>query len=94
MNSPHLVAMIPVVEAVAREQKTRSNPDGWAMPYRDLRTRLAQRTQGRILTGDGTPSNEAAAFAATDAPFTLLFDPQDTAKPLWVELSIDLKTKN
>lgn len=83
MTSPELVAMIPVVEAVAREQKTTSNPDGWDMPYDKLDKRLKERTGGRIVQGDGDPDAEQRAFAASR--FELSYGPQPD--PLWVELT-------
>ena len=84
MTSPHLVAMIPVVEAVAGEQTSKSNPDGWAMPYAELNTRLRQRTRERILRGDGDPAAERAAFEAVRSLFDLTYD--RATPPLWVEV--------
>lgn len=84
MTSPALVAMIPVVDAVAGEQKTRHNPEGWAMPYDKLYDRLKERTRQRIVKGDGDPASETAAFAGSR--FSLSYDPANAA-PLWVELT-------
>lgn len=86
MLSPDLVAMIPVVEAVAKEQKTKNNPDGWAMPYRDLYARLKEKTRGRIVRGDGDPATEAAAFKAADGRFALAFGTGE--QPLWAEVTM------
>jgi len=62
MTDPRLCAMIPVVEKTAREQKTKTSPEGWAMPYGDLNTRLIQRTSGRLLRGDGDIAEEKSNF--------------------------------
>lgn len=83
MRSAELVAMIPVVEDVAEEQKTRHNPDGWAMPYDKLYARLKEKTRGRIVRGDGDQTAEQAAFAGSR--FTPFYD-EAHAEPLWVEL--------
>ena len=86
MTSPDLVAMGPVVSAVAHEQRTRSNPDGWAMPYGDLLARLKEKTRGRLVLGDGDPDAERRAFAGSR--FTIRHSGAE-ADPLWVELSLD-----
>lgn len=86
MTSPHLAAMIPVVEEVAKEQKNKSNPDGWAMPYGDLYSRLKAKTAERILRGDGDLAAERAAFA--NSIFKLAYAADDPADPLWVCLSL------
>lgn len=82
MTSPHLVAMIPVVEEVAREQSSKTNPTGWAMPYGELFTRLNEKTAGRVLKGDGVRAAEEAAFAGS--AFDLRYP--DGPEPLWVEV--------
>lgn len=86
MTNPHLAAMIPVVEKVAKEQATKNNKDGWAMPYPDLHTRLQAKTAGRILKGDGDPKLEKAAFK------TSIFEPAYDSKlptdPRWVSLTL------
>jgi hypothetical protein len=48
MNSPELVAMIPVDEAVAKKQGKK----GWKMPAADLYQRLQEKTKGRIIRLD------------------------------------------
>lgn len=56
MNSPDLVAMIPVDEEMAHRPKG-GNPDGWDMPFGPLRERLEQKAQGRVLRADlGLPA--------------------------------------
>jgi len=81
MTSPRLVAMLPLVEAVAQQNE-------WQMPYPDLLQALLQRTEGRIVSGDGDPVKEKAAFAAQPSderyPAQVAHDPGG----LWVEVSI------
>ncbi len=64
MNSPELVAAIPVVRAVAKIQgpgrKTAGR--GWKMPYDHLLERLLAKTSGRVILGDGDPADEVAIF--------------------------------
>ena len=45
MQSPELVAMIPVDEEQAHDKK-------WAMPFKPLLQRLTEKTQGRIIRSD------------------------------------------
>ena len=90
MTHPDLVALIPVVEAVAREQSSSSNPDGWAMPYDPLYSRLKARTRSRILRGDGKPKTEAQAFADAPQGFDLSYADK-SEDPLWVELTRPIK---
>jgi hypothetical protein len=94
MTDPRLTAAIPVVEAVAAIQGQGSKifGKGWKMPYGDLYTDLEKRTKGRIVRGDGDPTEEAAAFKAepTDAEearrVTVEYGPEN----LWVELKFPL----
>ena len=87
MSNPGLCAMIPVVEKTAREQKTKKAPNGWAMPYRDLYQRLGERTQGRVLRGDGAITEEKRNFERSI--FTLSYgDNYTPGDPLWVEVSL------
>ncbi|MFL6195237.1 MAG: hypothetical protein ACJ75H_13765 [Thermoanaerobaculia bacterium] len=59
MESPELVALIPVDEAMAHRPKG-GNPEGWDMPFGPLRERLEQKTQGRVLRADlGVPEKPA-----------------------------------
>lgn len=89
MTNPRLVAMIPVVEDTAREQKTKTSPGGWAMPYDKLYERLNQRTDGRIIRGDGDTTTEQAKL--TGSIFKLSFGADFKAKdPLWAELKLDV----
>ena len=59
MESPDLVAMIPVDEVMAREVK------GWDMPFGELFKRLQEKTSGRILRADtGLPEKPRQVSAA------------------------------
>lgn len=91
MISPDLVAMMPVVEAVAKEQVTKNNKNGWAMPYGDLYARLKDKTAKRIVRGDGARGDEEAAFAANKGRFTLTYS-DDSANPLWAELTMTCRS--
>ena len=84
MTSPDLVAMIPVVESVAKEQVTKSNKDGWEMPYGKLYESLKSKTSGRILRGDGDPDVERGNWQAAGSRFNLDYDPGSAT--LWVEV--------
>jgi hypothetical protein len=86
MTHPELAAMIPVVEAVAGEQRTKSNPDGWEMPFGKLYARLEAKTAQRVLRGDGKLDEEAAAFA--QSRLKLGYDNANTDDPLWVEVTL------
>jgi len=91
MTDPRLCAAIPVVEAVAKVQGPgRKSPGkGWKMPFQHLYARLDEKTEGRIVQGDGDPAREAAAFAAKDAGVTVRHeDPASGGR--WVELTFPL----
>lgn len=97
MTDSRLCAMIPVVETVAKEQKTTSVPDGWAMPYDKLSDELKRRTNQRILMGDGEPEAERSSFASSifgEPRYGALYKdpehPEEAGDPLWVELSLKL----
>jgi len=89
MTNPDLCAMIPVVAKTAHEQKTKSSPNGWAMPYGDLYKRLEESTAGRIVRGDGDISEEKSKFANSifDLSYGNAVKPGD---PLWVEVALKL----
>lgn len=91
MTSPHLVAMVPVVEAVAGEQKTRHNPTGWAMPFGPLDQRLKELTKGRILKGAGPRTADEEAFAKAPSLLRLKHGGGGGADPLWVEVSLPVE---
>ena len=64
MTSPHLAAMIPVDERVAREKKK------WDMPFGPLLRRLEEKTRGRVIRAD----RSASALAAGPKPERLTED--------------------
>ncbi len=85
MTNSNIVAAIPLVEAVAQIQGPgRKKPGrGWKMPYDHLHERLMEKTDGRIVQGDGDPKAEKKAFAKRpDSP-----DLAYAKDGLWVELS-------
>ncbi len=53
MNSPDLIAMIPVDEKWARKKRP-----PWKHPDKDLLARLKQKTQGRVIRTDKIPSGD------------------------------------
>lgn len=81
MTCPRLVAMIPVVESVAQK-------NDWKMPFPDLLNALLERTQGRVVTGDGDPEKEREAFASHTSNDPYLAKIEHAADGLWVELII------
>ncbi|MCP3467994.1 hypothetical protein [Bradyrhizobium sp. CCGUVB23] len=89
MTNSSLVAMIPVVEETAREQKTKKSPKGWAMPYDNLYGRLNERTGGRIIRGDGDTTTEQDKLKG--AVFELSYGADFKDKdPLWAELRLEI----
>lgn len=84
MTNSNMVAAIPLVEAVAQVQGPgRKKPGrGWKMPYDHLHERLMEKTEGRIVQGDGDPTAEKMVFAKReDSPDLKYADDE-----LWVEL--------
>jgi hypothetical protein len=61
MSNPDLVAMIPVDRAKAKCQTSKTNPNGWEMPEKNLFTRLKERTRGRIILADESDDTELKA---------------------------------
>ena len=92
MTDPRLCAAIPVVEAVAKVQGPgkKTPGKGWKMPFQHLYARLEEKTEGRIVQGDGDPAREAAAFAAKDAGVTVRHADALTGGR-WVELTFPLE---
>jgi hypothetical protein len=88
MTNSSLVAMIPVVEETAREQKTKKSPKGWAMPYDKLYERLNQRTGGRIIRGDGDRTTELTKLEGSIFKLSYGADFKDN-DPLWAELRLE-----
>jgi hypothetical protein len=78
MTDPRLSAMIPVDRDVAQSQD-------WAFPFPDLEKRLAEKTGGRLVMGDGDIAAEAAAFAGSKHA-RVAHDPDPACR--WVEVII------
>lgn len=74
MTSGDLVAMIPVVETIARKQ----GRSGWNMPYPPLLARLKELTRDRVIRGD----------EPTDASLYPKDRLRTHAQNLWVEYDI------
>ncbi|WP_313513712.1 MBL fold metallo-hydrolase [Pseudomonas sp.] len=81
MTDSRLVAMIPVVTAVAEGK-------GWQMPYPELLTALQTRTRRRVLIGDSDPAREAEIFAQNPTSSRNPAQLEYAADGLWVELGI------
>lgn len=81
MTDDRLVAMIPVVAAVAQG-------NDWNMPYPDLYQALKDRTHDRVLIGDSDIAAETATFMRTPTAANnravLAYHPTG----LWVEVKI------
>ena len=52
MIHPDLMAMIPVDRVKAKSKTSKTNPNGWEMPEKNLFARLQERTRGRVLLAD------------------------------------------
>ena len=52
MTSADLTAMIPVDTAKAKSKTSKTNPNGWEMPEKQLFERLKERTRGRVILAD------------------------------------------
>ncbi|MDB6145054.1 MAG: hypothetical protein JWP80_4098 [Pseudomonas sp.] len=85
MNDPRLVAMIPVVNAVAKTK-------GWVMPYPDLLTALQNKTHNRVLIGDSVPADEAKVFALTPTSIKNPASLSYADDGLWVQVLISFQT--
>jgi hypothetical protein len=82
MTDSRLTAMIPVVEAVAKQQGK-----GWRMPYPDLEDRLLVKTGGRVIRGDDENlGREKTAFRK--AKHCSLAYQQAGGGGLWAEVTI------
>lgn len=107
MESPELVAMIPVDEEVAHRPKG-SLRNGWDMPFPPLLERLLQKTRGRVIRADrdlpeevpehsSLTAEEWAAFraAVADAPDrfkTRSGEPSD--RRLYVQYTIPVRQES
>ena len=92
MTDPRLCAAIPLVEAVAKIQGPgrKTAGKGWKMPFQHLYARLDEKTEGRIVQGDGDPAREAAAFAVKDAGVSVRHE-DPVLGGRWVELTFPLE---
>ena len=79
MNSPDLVAMIPVDQQMAKQK-------GWSMPFRPLLRRLEERCRGRIIRVDNGVSPQGSG---TNAEWHR-FEESVNATPLFVDFRVDL----
>jgi Metallo-beta-lactamase superfamily len=88
MTNSNMVAAIPLVEAVAQVQGPgrRKVGRGWKMPYDHLHERLMEKTDARIVQGDGDPKVERKAFARREDSPGLDYE----SSGLWVELSFKI----
>ena len=83
MESPDLVALIPVDEEVARRQGVK----GWDMPFPPLLRRLSEKTRGRVIRSDkGKPKQKHDLLSAAQWHS---FDKRTVQTDLWVELSVE-----
>lgn len=81
MTDKRLIALIPVVAAVAAEQGK-----GWKMPYPELEERLLEKTGRRVLRGDDDNlDREKAAFENSHAHLEY---EKEGGGGLWVEVTI------
>lgn len=100
MTNPNLMAMIPVDTEKAKSKTSKTNPDGWEMPEKNLFDRLRERTRGRILLADES-NDTKLRDRCQDNGFLekVKFDPSKTfvrnedvslqPEPLFVELTIE-----
>ncbi|MFH1554950.1 MAG: MBL fold metallo-hydrolase [Pseudomonadota bacterium] len=95
MVGGRLTAAIPVVEAVAAVQGAGSKVPGagWRMPHPPLHADLVERTEGRIVQGDGDPAAEAKAFKEnpTHPKHPVQVQHQSEDGGLWVELTFPIE---
>lgn len=83
MTDERLIAMIPVVEAVAQQQG-----QGWKMPYPELEERLLQKTGDRVIRGDDTRIGREVAAFANWPHARLLYANAPQPGGQWVEITI------
>jgi len=57
MTNPNLMAMIPVDRKKAKSKTSKTNPNGWEMPEKNLYARLQERTRGRVLLANEENDN-------------------------------------
>ena len=98
MTNTDLVAMIPVDRVQARSKTSKTNPNGWEMPEKNLFDRLLEQTRGRVILADETDDKELQArckdknFISAVKFLGTLNRTQDSstqAEPLYIELTIN-----
>ncbi|HKY45729.1 MAG TPA: MBL fold metallo-hydrolase [Pyrinomonadaceae bacterium] len=98
MNSPNLMAMIPVDREQAKSKTSKTNPKGWEMPEKFLYDRLLQRTRGRVVLADESGLNDLKTRCSDQSfigkvTFGGSLRRTDTAgaamEPLYIDLMID-----
>lgn len=92
MESPELVALVPVDEEMARRPKG-GCPEGWDMPFPPLLARLTQKTRGRVVRADtGLPEKPPYVGARDWKAFRERC--RASADGLYIELTVSNAAKN
>ena len=81
MTHPDLVAMLPLVEDVAKSRR-------WPMPATALYQRLLTKTGGRVLRGDAPPPPEMVSDPRYKHRVREKADTDTGLGPLWVEFDV------
>lgn len=97
MLHPELMAMIPVDRAQARSKTSKTNPDGWEMPERNLYKRLIELTRGRVILADEKKIDNLKD-RCKDTKFVknvkfggaLKIDSKRSKGPLYIDLTLNL----
>jgi hypothetical protein len=95
MAHPELSAMIPVNREMARSKTSKTNPDGWEMPEKNLYDRLLELTRGRVILAD-EKNDKNLAERCKDKKFlknvkfggALKIDSGRSKGPLYIELNL------
>lgn len=93
MNSPDLVAMIPVDRKKAASKTTKTNPKGWEMPEEHLFKRLKEKCRGRIIIADESDHSELRTRCKDDTFIEQVIFPEESflpssEEPLYVEYEV------
>jgi hypothetical protein len=92
MESPELVALVPVDEEMARQPKG-GCPEGWDIPSPSLLARLVQKTRGRVVRADtGLPEKPPYVSARDWKAFEERC--RASADGLYIELTVSNPAKN
>lgn len=97
MNNSELAAMIPVDTKKAKSKTSKTNPNGWEMPEKNLYAKLLEKTRGRVVVAD-EKSNTELKKRCKDKKFvndikfggSFVRDPDASPKtePLYIEFTI------